>query len=399
MKILVINAGSSSLKYQLFDMDTETVLAKGLCERIGIDGHLKHTPLLDGKQVFDADVAMPTHSEAIAAVIDKLTSAEYGVVSEMKEIDAVGHRVVHGGEAFSSSVRITDEVLKALDDCTPFAPLHNPANITGINACTAVMGKDVPQVAVFDTAFHQTMPAKAFTYAIPYEYYEQDKVRRYGFHGTSHRYVSGRAAEMMGKPIEELKLISCHMGNGSSICAIQYGKSVDTSMGFTPLVGLPMGTRCGQMDMGAVQFIMHKHGYDIDEMLNILNKKSGVLGVSGVSSDFRDLDTAADAGNARARLALDLFNYWVAKTVGGYAAAMNGVDGIIFTAGVGENSATTRAGIAAYWEYLGCTLDTEANKIRGKETFISTPDSRVKLMVIPTNEELVIARDTKEIVG
>ena len=399
MKILVINAGSSSLKYQLFDMDTETVLAKGLCERIGIDGHLKHTPLLDGKQVFDADVAMPTHSEAIAAVIDKLTSAEYGVVSEMKEIDAVGHRVVHGGEAFSSSVRITDEVLKALDDCTPFAPLHNPANITGINACTAVMGKDVPQVAVFDTAFHQTMPAKAFTYAIPYEYYEQDKVRRYGFHGTSHRYVSGRAAEMMGKPIEELKLISCHMGNGSSICAIQYGKSVDTSMGFTPLVGLPMGTRCGQMDMGAVQFIMHKHGYDIDEMLNILNKKSGVLGVSGVSSDFRDLDTAADAGNARARLALDLFNYWVAKTVGGYAAAMNGVDGIIFTAGVGENSATTRAGIAAYWEYLGCTLDTEANKIRGKETFISTPDSRVKLMVIPTNEELVIARDTKAIVG
>ena len=399
MKILVINAGSSSLKYQLFDMDTETVLAKGLCERIGIDGHLKHTPLLDGKQVFDADVAMPTHSEAIAAVIDKLTSAEYGVVSEMKEIDAVGHRVVHGGEAFSSSVRITDEVLKALDDCTPFAPLHNPANITGINACTAVMGKDVPQVAVFDTAFHQTMPAKAFTYAIPYEYYEQDKVRRYGFHGTSHRYVSGRAAEMMGKPIEELKLISCHMGNGSSICAIQYGKSVDTSMGFMPLVGLPMGTRCGQMDMGAVQFIMHKHGYDIDEMLNILNKKSGVLGVSGVSSDFRDLDTAADAGNARARLALDLFNYWVAKTVGGYAAAMNGVDGIIFTAGVGENSATTRAGIAAYWEYLGCTLDTEANKIRGKETFISTPDSRVKLMVIPTNEELVIARDTKAIVG
>lgn len=341
MKVLVINAGSSSLKYQLIDMETEAVLAKGLCERIGIDSHLKHTPLVGGKPVFNEDIALPTHSEAIAAVIDKLTSEEYGVVKSMSEIDAVGHRVVHGGEKFACSVRITDEVMKALEDCTPFAPLHNPANITGINACTAVMGKDVPQVAVFDTAFHQTMPAKAFTYAVPYEYYKNDGIRRYGFHGTSHRYVSARCAELMGKPIEELKLISCHMGNGSSICAIDGGKSVDTSMGFTPLVGLPMGTRCGDLDPGVMQFIMNKYGMNIDEMLNVLNKKSGVLGVSGVSSDFRDLETAADEGNERARLALDMFDYWVAKVVGSYAAAMNGVDAIIFTAGVGENSATT----------------------------------------------------------
>lgn len=347
MKVLVINAGSSSLKYQLIDMETEAVLAKGLCERIGIDGHLKHTPLVGGKPVFNEDIALPTHSEAIAAVIDKLTSAEYGVVKSMSEIDAVGHRVVHGGEKFACSVRITDEVMKALEDCTPFAPLHNPANITGINACTAVMGKDVPQVAVFDTAFHQSMPAKAFTYAVPYEYYKNDGIRRYGFHGTSHRYVSARCAELMGKPIEELKLISCHMGNGSSICAIDGGKSVDTSMGFTPLVGLPMGTRCGDLDPGVMQFIMNKYGMNIDEMLNVLNKKSGVLGVSGVSSDFRDLETAADEGNERARLALDMFDYWVAKVVGSYAAAMNGVDAIIFTAGVGENSATTRAASAS----------------------------------------------------
>ena len=399
MKVLVINAGSSSLKYQLIDMETEAVLAKGLCERIGIDGHLKHTPLVGGKPVFNEDIALPTHSEAIAAVIDKLTSAEYGVVKSMSEIDAVGHRVVHGGEKFACSVRITDEVMKALEDCTPFAPLHNPANITGINACTAVMGKDVPQVAVFDTAFHQTMPAKAFTYAVPYEYYKNDGIRRYGFHGTSHRYVSARCAELMGKPIEELKLISCHMGNGSSICAIDGGKSVDTSMGFTPLVGLPMGTRCGDLDPGVMQFIMNKYGMNIDEMLNVLNKKSGVLGVSGVSSDFRDLETAADEGNERARLALDMFDYWVAKVVGSYAAAMNGVDAIIFTAGVGENSATTRAGICKYLSYLGCEIDPEPNKKRGEDICISTADSKVKLFVIPTNEELVIARDTRDIVN
>ena len=398
MKVLVINAGSSSLKYQLIDMETEQVMAKGLCERIGIDGHLKHSPLVGGKPVFNEDIALPTHSEAIAAVIDKLTSAEYGVVTSMKEIDAVGHRVVHGGEKFASSVLINDEVMKTLDECTPFAPLHNPANITGINACKAVMG-DVPMVAVFDTAFHQTMPSKAYMYAVPYEYYEKDGVRRYGFHGTSHRYVSKRCAELMGKPIEELKIISCHMGNGSSICAIDHGKCVDTSMGFTPLVGLPMGTRCGDLDPGVMQYIMHKYDLDIDEMLNILNKKSGVQGISGVSSDFRDLDKAAEEGNKRAALALDMFHYWVAKDVGSYVAAMNGVDAIVYTAGVGENSAETRKAISNYFGYLGVEIDDAANSKRGEDIMISTPDSKVKVFVIPTNEELVIARDTREIVS
>ena len=392
MKILVINAGSSSLKYQLIDMETEQVMAKGLCERIGIDGHLKHTPLVGGKSVFNEDVAMPTHSEAIAAVIEKLTSEEYGVVKSMKEIDAVGHRVVHGGEKFA------DAVMATLDECTPFAPLHNPANITGINACKAVMGDDVPMVAVFDTAFHQTMPGKAYMYAVPYEYYEKDGVRRYGFHGTSHRYVSSRCAELMGKPIEELKIVSCHMGNGSSICAVDGGKCVDTSMGFTPLVGLPMGTRCGDLDPGVMQYLMHKYSYDIDEMLNILNKKSGVQGISGVSSDFRDLDNAAEGGNERAQLALDMFAYWVAKVAGSYVAAMNGVDAIVFTAGVGENSKDTRAAICEYFGYLGIKIDDEANSKRGEDIMISTPDSKVKVFVIPTNEELVIARDTKAIV-
>ncbi len=398
MKILVINAGSSSLKYQLIDMETEAVLAKGLCERIGIDGHLKHTPLVEGKAVFNEDVAMPTHSEAIAAVIDKLTSPQYGVVNSMKEIDAVGHRVVHGGEKFASSVRITDDVMKAIEECIPFAPLHNPANITGIKACQAVMG-DVPMVAVFDTAFHQTMPGKAFMYALPYQYYLSNGVRRYGFHGTSHRYVSARCAELMGKPIEELKIVSCHMGNGSSLAAIDHGKCVDTSMGFTPLVGLPMGTRCGDLDAGVIQYLMNKYGYSIDEMLNILNKKSGVLGVSGVSSDFRDLDKAAAEGNERAKLALDMFHYWVAKVAGSYVAAMNGVDAIVYTAGVGENSSATRAAISEYFGYLGVKIDPVANSKRGEDIEISTPDSKVKVFVIPTNEELVIARDTRDIVG
>ena len=399
MKVLVINAGSSSLKYQLIDMENEQLLAKGLCERIGIDGHLKHTPLVGDKPVFNENIPLPSHAEAIAAVIDKLTSLEYGVVSSMHEIDAVGHRVVHGGEKFAGSVLITDEVMKALEDCTPFAPLHNPANITGINACIEVMGKDVPQVGVFDTAFHQTMPAKAFMYALPYDYYTNDGVRRYGFHGTSHRYVSGRCAELMGKPIEELKIISCHMGNGSSICAIDGGKSIDTSMGFTPLVGLPMGTRVGDVDPGAMQFIMNKYGMGIDEMLNVLNKKSGVLGVSGVSSDFRDLEAAAEEGNERAKLALDMFDYAVAKVVGSYAAAMNGVDAIVFTAGVGENAPTTRAGICQYLGFLGAELDEEANAKRGDDRLISKPGSKVQLWVIPTNEELVIARDTRDIVS
>ena len=399
MKVLVINAGSSSLKYQLIDMENEQLLAKGLCERIGIDGHLKHTPLVGDKPVFNEDIPLPSHAEAIAAVIDKLTSLEYGVVSSMHEIDAVGHRVVHGGEKFASSVLITDEVMKALEDCTPFAPLHNPANITGINACVEVMGKDVPQVGVFDTAFHQTMPAKAYMYALPYDYYTKDGVRRYGFHGTSHRYVSQRCAELMGRPIEELKLISCHMGNGSSICAIMNGKSVDTSMGFTPLVGLPMGTRSGDVDPGALQFVMNRYGMDIDAMLNVLNKKSGVLGISGVSSDFRDLENAAEEGNERARLALDMFDYSVAKVVGSYVAAMNGVDAIIFTAGVGENAPTTRAGICSYLGYLGCEIDEAANAKRGSDNRISTDASKVQLWVIPTNEELVIARDTRDIVS
>ena len=398
MKILVINAGSSSLKYQLIDMETEHLLAKGLCERIGIDGHLKHTPLIGGKPVFDEDLPMPTHSEAIAAVIDKLTSAEYGVVTSMKEIDAVGHRVVHGGEKFACSVKIDDAVMTALEECTPFAPLHNPANITGINACRAVMGDDVPMVAVFDTAFHQTMPGKAYMYAIPYEYYQNDGIRRYGFHGTSHRYVSARCAELMGKPIEELKLISCHMGNGSSICAIDGGKCVDTSMGFTPLVGLPMGTRCGDLDAGIIQFIMNKYGISIDEMLNILNKKSGVLGISGVGSDFRDLEKAAKEGNERAQLALDKFAYEVRKYIGSYAAAMGGVDIITFTAGVGENGPDMRESICEGLGFLGVHVDHEKNQVRGKETDISAADSTVKVYVIPTNEELMIARDTLALV-
>ena len=398
MKILVINAGSSSLKYQLIDMETESVMAKGLCERIGLDGHLKHSPLVGGKPVFDEDVAMPTHAEAIAAVIDKLTSAEYGVVASMKEIDAVGHRVVHGGEKFAKSVVITDEVMQAIEECTPLAPLHNPANIIGIKACQELM-PGVPMVAVFDTAFHQTMPPVAYTYALPYEYYEKDKVRRYGFHGTSHKYVSQRAADMLGKPIEQLKLISCHLGNGSSVTAIDGGKSVDTSMGFTPLAGLPMGTRSGDIDAGILEYLMNKYGMDITEMLTILNKKSGVMGVSGVSSDFRDLEEAFEQGNERAGLAVDTFNYGVKKLIGAYAAAMGGVDAIIFTAGVGENSASQRMAIASGLEFMGVKMDEDANKVRGEERVISAPDSKVTVLLIPTNEELMIAMDTEALVG
>ena len=393
MNILVINAGSSSLKYQLLNPDTQEVLAKGLCERIGIDGKFTYKPA--GKEpIKDKDVAMPTHSEAIQTVLHALVDEKSGVIGSMHEIDAVGHRVVHGGEAFSGSVLINGEVMNALEECIPLAPLHNPANITGIKACVEVMGKDVPQVAVFDTAFHQTMPPVAYTYPLPYEYYEQDKVRRYGFHGTSHKYVSQRAAAMLGKPIEELKLISCHLGNGSSITAIDGGKSVDTSMGFTPLAGLPMGTRSGDLDAGILEYLMNKHGYNIDEMLNILNKKSGVLGISGVSSDFRDLEEAAPKGNQRAQLALDVFEYGVKKYIGAYAAAMGGVDAIIFTAGVGENGAVNRANIMSGLEFLGAKLDPEKNNIRGKEVDVATEDSKVRVLVIPTNEELMIAMDT-----
>ena len=365
----------------------------------GIDGKFTYKPQIEGKQVLDAvDVAMPTHSEAIQAVLNALVDKDNGVIGSMKEIDAVGHRVVHGGEAFNKSVLITDEVMKALEDCIPLAPLHNPANITGINACTAVMGKDVPQVAVFDTAFHQTMPAKAYMYALPYEYYENDKVRRYGFHGTSHKYVSQRAAAMLGKKPEELKLISCHLGNGSSVTAVDGGKSVDTSMGFTPLAGLPMGTRAGDLDAGILQYLMNKYDMNIDTMLDILNKKSGVQGVSGVSSDFRDLENAHKEGNERAGLAVDMFNYGVKKLIGAYAAAMGGVDAIIFTAGVGENSASQRLDIASGLEFMGVKMDAEANNVRGKEAVISAADSKVKVLLIPTNEELMIAMDTASIV-
>ena len=396
MNILVINAGSSSLKYQLLNPETEEVLAKGLCERIGIDGKFTYKP--EGKQAIkDADVAMPTHSEAIKAVLDALVDAEHGVIASMKEIDAVGHRVVHGGEKFAKSVLLTDEVMAAIEECNPLAPLHNPANIIGIKACQDLM-PGTPMVAVFDTAFHQTMPAVAYTYALPYEYYENDSVRRYGFHGTSHKYVSQRAAAMLGKPIEELKLISCHLGNGSSVTAIDGGKSVDTSMGFTPLAGLPMGTRCGDIDAGIMEYLMNKHGMDIKEMLNIMNKKSGVLGISGVSSDFRDLEAAGAEGNARAALAVEAFEYGVRKLIGSYAAVMGGVDAVIFTAGVGENGIGNRANIVKGLEFMGIKMDAEKNKVRGEETDVSAADATVRTLVIPTNEELMIALDTAALV-
>ena len=397
MNVLVINAGSSSLKYQLLNPETEQVLAKGLCERIGIDG--KFTYKADGKQAIKAaDVAMPTHSEAIKAVLDALVDADNGVVASMSEIDAVGHRVVHGGEKFAKSVLITDEVMAAIEECNPLAPLHNPANIIGIKACQELM-PGTPMVAVFDTAFHQTMPEVAYTYALPYEYYEKDAVRRYAFHGTSHKYVSQRAAIMLGKPAEELKLVSCHLGNGSSVTAVDCGKSVDTSMGFTPIAGLPMGTRCGDIDAGIMEYLMKKYDMGIAEMMNILNKKSGVQGISGVSSDFRDLEAARDEGNHRAELALASFHYAVKKLIGSYAAAMGGVDAVIFTAGVGENGAGDRAAITSGLEFMGIKLDAEKNKVRGEEIDISAEGATVRTLIIPTNEELMIAKDTAAIVG
>lgn len=394
MNILVINAGSSSLKYQLLDSETHKVLAKGLCERIGIDGHIKHTPC--DKDAYDADIAMPTHAEAIKTMLDLLVSPEYGVIKNVSEIGAVGHRVVHGGEKFAASVLITDEVIKAVEDCIPLAPLHNPANITGIKACQAIM-PDVPMVAVFDTAFHQTIPPKAFLYALPYEYYTENKVRRYGFHGTSHYYVTKRAAEFLGKPIEKLRLVSCHLGNGSSVCAVKFGKSVETSMGFTPLDGLPMGTRCGAIDPSIEEYILNQRHITPEEFNDIMNKKSGVLGISGISSDFRDLDKAAAEGNERAELAIEVFTYKVTKRIASAAAAMGGLDAVIFTAGIGENSADLRARIMDGLEFMGLELDSEKNKVRGKEAFISTDHSAKKILVIPTNEELVIALDTARI--
>ena len=398
MKILIVNAGSSSLKYQLVDMQDESVLAKGLVERIGIPGSklTQKYPGSDKKYVIEMD--MPTHVEACKNMLSALTDAENGVVKSMDEIGAVGHRVLHGGEKFTQSVVIDDAVMDAIRENIPLGPLHNPANLMGIEACQKVM-PGTPNVAVFDTAFHQTMPAKAYMYALPYEYYEQDKVRRYGFHGTSHKYVAARAAAMLGKKPEELKLISCHLGNGSSVTAVDGGKSVDTSMGFTPLAGLPMGTRSGDIDAGILEYLMNKYGMDIKEMVNVLNKKSGVMGVSGVSSDFRDLEEAFAQGNERAGLAVDMFNYGVKKLIGAYAAAMGGVDAIIFTAGVGENSASQRMAIASGLEFMGVKMDEDANKVRGEERVISAPDSKVTVLLIPTNEELMIAMDTEMLVG
>ena len=395
MNVLVINAGSSSLKYQLLNPATGALLAKGLCERIGIDGKFTYKPQLEGKEAIKAaDVAMPTHNEAIAAVLNALVDEKNGVIGSMKEIDAVGHRVVHGGEKFAKSVVITDEVMAAIEECNPLAPLHNPANIIGIKACQQLM-PGVPMVAVFDTAFHQTMPPVAYTYAIPYEYYENDKVRRYGFHGTSHKYVASRAADMLGKPIESLKLISCHLGNGSSVTAIDGGKSIDTSMGFTPLAGLPMGTRSGDLDPAVVECIANNEHLSPSETLNVLNKKSGLLGLSGVSSDMRDVRSAAAEGNEMAKVTLNIWAYRIRKYIGAYAAAMGGLDAIIFTAGIGENDGEGRADVLKGLEFLGVKLDAEKNaKVRGVEAEISAPDSKVKVWVIPTNEELAIARDT-----
>ena len=396
MNVLVINCGSSSLKFQLINSDSEEVLAKGLCERIGIDGSLTYQP--QGGEKTKTDKAMPTHTEAIQFVIDALTDDKTGVVKSLDEIGAVGHRVVHGGEKFASSVVITDEVMKAIEECNDLAPLHNPANLIGINACQKLM-PGTPMVAVFDTAFHQTMPEEAYMYGLPYEYYEKYKVRRYGFHGTSHSFVSKRAAELAGKPYDQLKTIVCHLGNGASICAVKNGKSVDTSMGLTPLEGLVMGTRSGDIDPAILEFIAKKENLDIAGLMNMLNKKSGVYGLSNnLSSDFRDLAAAASEGNKPAAIARKVFAYRVAKYVGSYAAAMNGVDVIAFTAGVGENSGPVRADIMSYLGYLGIQLDEAANDSRGEEVTISTPDSKVQVMVIPTNEELAIARETVALV-
>lgn len=392
MNILVINCGSSSLKFQLINSDSEAVLAKGLCERIGIDGRLTYQPAGGEKEV--SDKAMPTHTEAIQFVIDALTNEKTGVVKSLDEIGAVGHRLVHGGEKFASSVVITDEVKKAVEECNDLAPLHNPANLIGVAACEKLM-PGTPMVAVFDTAFHQTMPEKAYMYGLPYEYYEKYKVRRYGFHGTSHSYVSKRAAEILGVPYDQTKTIVCHLGNGSSISAVLNGKSVDTSMGLTPLEGLVMGTRSGDIDPAILEFIAKKENLDIAGLMNMLNKKSGVYGLSNnLSSDFRDLDAAAEEGNVPAKIALEVFAYRVAKYVGSYVAAMNGVDNIVFTAGIGENSGPVRADVLSYLGYLGIEVDAEANKKRGEEVMISTPDSKVKVLVVPTNEELAIARET-----
>ena len=397
MNVLVINCGSSSLKFQLINAETEKVLAKGLCERIGIDGRLTYQPA--GGEKEKSDLAMPTHTEAIQFVIDALTNEKTGVVKSLDEIGAVGHRLVHGGEKFASSVVITDEVKKAVEECNDLAPLHNPANLIGVAACEKLM-PGTPMVAVFDTAFHQTMPEKAYMYGLPYEYYEKYKVRRYGFHGTSHSFVSKRAAEVMGKSYDEVKTIVCHLGNGSSVSAVLNGKCVDTSMGLTPLEGLVMGTRSGDIDPAIMEFIAKKENLDIEGVMEVLNKKSGVFGISGgLSSDFRDLTDAMNAGDKKAKIAMDVFSYRVAKYIGSYAAAMNGVDDIVFTAGIGENDDYVREEVCKYLGYLGVDFDSEVNKgLRGKEAELTKEGSKVKVFVIPTNEELAIARETLALV-
>jgi len=394
MKVLVINAGSSSLKYQLIDMDTEEAIAKGLCERIGIGGKITHKTST-GKQV-SYEVDFPTHKEAFEELTKVLTTGEGKVINSLSEVTAIGHRAVHGGEKFASSVRVTDEVMQAMDDLADLAPLHNPPGLIGMKACKQVFGDKVPMVAVFDTAFHQTMPPKAYIYPVPYEYYEKYRIRRYGFHGTSHRFVSNRLAEITGR--KDMKVITCHLGNGSSISAINCGKCVDTTMGLTPLEGLIMGTRSGSIDPTIVSYIADKEKLTAAQVLNILNKKSGYQGVSGFTSDQRDLEKAAGEGNERAKLAMDIQKYQIKKYIGGFAAAMGGVDAIVFTGGIGENDGSVRADVCADMEWMGLKFDTAANNVRGKETLLSTPDSKVQVWLIPTNEELLIARDTRDIV-
>lgn len=393
MKVLVLNCGSSSLKYQLVDMDNEAVLCKGLVERIGIEGSiLKHEKDgMEGKHIVEEP--MKDHKDAIGHVLSAVADSKVGAVKEMSEIDAVGHRIVHGGEKFASSAVLTDEVVATIKDCSDLAPLHNPANLMGVEACKAIL-PDVPMVAVFDTAFHQTMPKKSFMYGLPHELYTKHGVRRYGFHGTSHLYVSQKAAEMLGKKPEEVKIITCHLGNGASITAVDGGKSVDTSMGLTPLEGLIMGTRCGDIDPAIIPFVMKKEGLDADGVDKLMNKESGVYGMTGISSDFRDIEDAAAEGNELAINALDAYAQRVKKYIGAYAAEMNGVDAIVFTAGLGENGISMREMICADMDFMGIKLDAEKNNVRGKDRIISADDSKVKVLLIPTNEELMIARDT-----
>ena len=395
MNVLVINCGSSSLKYQLIDSDTEAVLAKGLCERIGIDGRLVYQKAGNDKEITEA--SMPTHKEAIQMVLEALTNEKTGAIKSLAEVNAIGHRIVHGGEKFASSAIITDEMIKAVEECNDLAPLHNPANLIGIRVCSELM-PNVPQVGVFDTAFHQTMPAKAYLYGLPIEYYKNYKVRRYGFHGTSHSFVSKRAVEFLGLDKDNSKVIVCHLGNGSSISAVQNGKCVDTTMGLTPLEGVVMGTRSGSIDPAIVEYIAKKENLDLAGVMNVLNKKSGLQGMSGVSSDMRDLRAAAAEGNEDAKNAIEVLCYGIAKYVGGYVAAMNGVDAIVFTAGIGENVGMIREKVCSYLGFLGVTIDAEANEAMGEEVVISGADSKVKVAVIPTNEELAIARETLALV-